>query len=83
MRAVLFAAVAIAIFFAVAFLVATIYGRIQRRRAFQAANPMLAGITRKERRAYAKELREREQEQYDLQLQQDLIDVLQAQRKLP
>lgn len=82
MRALLLTAVVIAIFFAVAFFIATIHARIQRRRAYQAANPMFAYMTRIEKRAYARELREREQEQYELQLQQDLLDVINR-REIP
>ena len=74
MRGVLYAAILIAIIFAIGFLWSTVYARIQRRKALWLENPMIAGMTRKDRRAFSKELRAREQKQYEDQLQQDLED---------
>lgn len=54
-------------------IVASIYAYRQRRRA--KGNPLL-WLSRKERQEFARERVKREQEQYDLQHQQDLIDII-------
>jgi hypothetical protein len=57
----------------IAYLVAYFGGAARRRR--EALPLHLQGAPRREKRAYFRELREREQEQYDLQYQRDLLDL--------
>ncbi|WP_040635582.1 hypothetical protein [Mycolicibacterium phlei] len=76
MKVVVLAAFFVGVLLLIAFIAHVASEYVKHRRRLRIEHPMLAGMTRKDRREYSRELRQREREQYELRRQQDLEDVI-------